>query len=101
VSVVIGWFDPLLAEHATRLAESAQPGNRLIVAVTDPPDPLLPARARAELVAALGIADAVVTLSDSDLEALPPSVRVLDQRALDRGIRSGFIAQVGGKARVG
>jgi hypothetical protein len=49
-TLVLGYFDPLTAAHVARLAEL---GASLTVAVLDPPDPLLPARARAELVAAL------------------------------------------------
>lgn len=47
---MLGYFDPLTAEIAARLATL---GSQLTVAILDPPDPLLPARARAELVAAL------------------------------------------------
>ncbi len=59
--VVVGWFDPLLASHAARLCELAPDGDGLLVAVlADPPEPLLAARARAELVAALAVVDYVV-----------------------------------------
>jgi bifunctional ADP-heptose synthase (sugar kinase/adenylyltransferase) len=60
VRLVSGHFDPLLPEHARRLAGLAAPGVLLVVAVTDPPEPILPARARAELVAALRVVDCVV-----------------------------------------
>jgi len=53
-----GHFDPLLAEHARRLR--ATPGQTLVVEITNPPHPLLPQRARAELVAALAAVDYVV-----------------------------------------
>jgi glycerol-3-phosphate cytidylyltransferase-like family protein len=55
-----GHFDPLLAEHARRLRERAAPGQTLVVEITNPPNPLLPQRARAELVAALSVVDYVV-----------------------------------------
>lgn len=55
--LVIGYFDPVTAEHAARLAAL---GSGLTVAILDPPDPLLPARARAELVAALRCVERVV-----------------------------------------
>jgi hypothetical protein len=51
--VVTGYFDPLLASHARRLEELAAEHDRLTVAVLEPGEPLLPQRARAELVAAL------------------------------------------------
>ena len=55
-----GHFDPLLAEHARRLTERAAPGQTLVVEITNPANPLLPQRARAELVAALAVVDYVV-----------------------------------------
>jgi len=42
------------------LRQYAAPNRRLVVEITNPPRPLLPARARAELVAALGLVDYVV-----------------------------------------
>lgn len=60
VRVVSGYFDPLLAWHAERLEELRAGGGRLAVMILDPPDPILPARARAELVAALGAVDLVL-----------------------------------------
>ena len=59
-SYLSGHFDPLLAEHVRRLAERKEPGKLLVVEVTDPPQPLLAQRARAELVAALAMVDYVV-----------------------------------------
>lgn len=60
--IVSGYFDVLLAEHVRRLREirAADPGATLVVALRIPPDPLLDARARAELVAALEMVDYVV-----------------------------------------
>ena len=55
-----GHFDPLLAEHARNLRNRATPGQTLVVEVTNPPNPLLPQQARAELVAALESVDYVV-----------------------------------------
>jgi glycerol-3-phosphate cytidylyltransferase-like family protein len=55
-----GHFDPLLAEHARNLRQRATPGQTLIVEITNPENPLLPQRARAELVAALESVDYVV-----------------------------------------
>jgi bifunctional ADP-heptose synthase (sugar kinase/adenylyltransferase) len=55
-----GHFDPLLAEHVRRLAEQREPGQALVVQVTNPARPLLAQRARAELVAALAMVDYVV-----------------------------------------
>ncbi|HEX5227392.1 MAG TPA: hypothetical protein VFW44_06760 [Bryobacteraceae bacterium] len=61
---VSGHFDPLLAGHVRRIAQASESGRALVVEVTNPPRPLLPQRARAELVAALSMVDFVV-LSES------------------------------------
>jgi bifunctional ADP-heptose synthase (sugar kinase/adenylyltransferase) len=59
-SWVCGHFDPLLAQHVRRLAQARKPGRLLVVEVTNPAQPLLAQRARAELVAALSMVDYVV-----------------------------------------
>lgn len=58
-TIVEGCFDPLLASHVEELAarKSEMP---LVVVIRDPEDPLLDARSRAELVASLGVVDAVI-----------------------------------------
>src|ERR1700694_5131038 len=65
---ISGHFDPLLAEHAAILHANAEAGRLLIVELTNPVQPLLPLRARAELVAALAQVDYVV-MSDQRAEA--------------------------------
>lgn len=74
--VAVGYFDPLLAAHAARLRRLAtEHGHPLTVVIADPDDPLLPARARAELVA--GIADVDrVTIAPREC-ALPHSANVV------------------------
>lgn len=62
---VTGHFDPLLAAHARHVSESIQDGALVIAVVTNPADPLLPQRARAELVAALAGVD-YVAMKDGD-----------------------------------
>jgi glycerol-3-phosphate cytidylyltransferase-like family protein len=61
--VVSGYFDPLLASHARRLAALKHDGKPMLVLVATPENPILPARARAELVASLGIVDHVAELA--------------------------------------
>ena len=63
---VCGHFDPLLAEHVRRLAQAREPGRLLVVEVTNPDQPLLAQRARAELVAALAMVDYVVMAEGRD-----------------------------------
>ncbi len=58
--VLAGYFDPLTVAHAVRVRELAAKGKRIIVLVDSPPDPLLEARARAELVAGLAGVSCVV-----------------------------------------
>lgn len=57
---VTGTFDPLLVQYARHLQQFAEPDHILIVIVTNPVQPLLSQRARAELVAALSVVDHVV-----------------------------------------
>ena len=64
LTVIIGYFDPMTAAHARRIIELRRELRRntgqIAVIVTDPPDPIMPQRARAELVAALHAVDYVV-----------------------------------------
>jgi len=60
VKIVTGYFDVIVAEHVRRLREIKNGSGTLVVVVLDPPEPLLGGRARAELVAALGVVDYVV-----------------------------------------
>ncbi len=64
VKVVTGYFDVLVAEHVARLREVGRTPGTLFVIVLDPPAPLLGARARAELVAALAMVDYVVPAAE-------------------------------------
>lgn len=58
--LVTGYFDPILARDARQLTELRQGHARLAVAILDPAEPILPARARAELVAGLAPVDLVL-----------------------------------------
>lgn len=70
VKMVLGYFDVLAAEHVRRLREIAHGAGALFVTVLDPPLPVLDARARAELVAALGVVDYVVLGGERPAQAL-------------------------------
>ncbi|MGH9718856.1 MAG: hypothetical protein ACRD8O_01470 [Bryobacteraceae bacterium] len=72
VVLVTGYFDVLLASHVRRLEEIAASHLRhdMMVAVLDPPRPLLPAVARAELVAALRVVDYVVSAGSMQPEQI-------------------------------
>lgn len=68
--LVTGYFDPVLAAHARRLAELAVPNTTLMALVNSAPDSLLEARSRAELLASLGVVDYVVLPTNSDIAAI-------------------------------
>jgi hypothetical protein len=72
VTVVSGYFDPLLAAHAERLQHLKQASTPLLVAIAEPPNPILPARARAELVAGLAVVDYVA----ESLDGLSPETHL-------------------------
>jgi glycerol-3-phosphate cytidylyltransferase-like family protein len=63
-TVVSGYFDPLVASHAERLAKLKKEHAPLLVLIATPDDAILPARARAELVAGLAVVDYVCETAD-------------------------------------
>lgn len=89
VQIASGWFDPLLAASAEILAAWKQPGARLLVLLADPPDAILPARARAEMVAALRVVDAVTFAAEA--EGLPAGRDFGPDHEL---LRAGFVGHV-------
>ena len=70
IQVVTGYFDVLVAGHIRRLRQIASEASKLFVLVLDPPAPVLLARARAEMVAALAMVDYVVPAGKQEAEAL-------------------------------
>jgi len=70
--LVTGHFDVLLAAHVRELSRvrAGLPGAVLLVALTTPEEPVLDARARAEMVAALAMIDYVVSLEDQQMRSL-------------------------------
>ena len=71
-TVVSGYFDPLVSSHAKRLAELKVDGAKMLVVIATPENAILPARARAELVASLASVDYVTEACDG----LTPQVRL-------------------------
>ena len=94
LKIVAGYFDVLTPELVRRLTALAG-GQPLLCAVLDPPHPLLPSRARAELAAALGMVDYVLLLDGADLaQALEVIVESYKASgALKEGFATGFISQ--------
>ncbi|MGA2590889.1 MAG: hypothetical protein ABSH32_13300 [Bryobacteraceae bacterium] len=70
--LVTGHFDVLLAAHVRELARvrDGLPDAVLLVALAIPEEPVLDARARAEMVAALAMIDYVVSLEDRQMRSL-------------------------------
>lgn len=80
---VTGIFDPVTVDHARRLREIHRQYGRVIVLLSDPPDPILDARARAELLAALDAVDFVVLPVGQSFTPQPGQVP-FDERAADQ-----------------
>ena len=72
VALVTGYFDVLLAPSVRELVRVREglPKALLLVAVGNPPQPILDIRARAEMVAALAVVDYVVCLEEEQVEQL-------------------------------
>jgi hypothetical protein len=73
-TVVSGYFDPMLAWHASRL-EQLKGDSPLLALIATPPNPILSARARAELVAGLKVVDHVCEAPDG----IPPHFCLEDE----------------------
>jgi bifunctional ADP-heptose synthase (sugar kinase/adenylyltransferase) len=74
LKLVAGYFDVLTPDLVRRLGSLAD-GARLIAVVLDPPKPLLPAQARAELAAALSMIDYVLSPQGESLEKAIEQIR--------------------------
>lgn len=79
LKVIVGYFDPMHAGHVRRLRELCLGDERIGVIVADPPEPILPLRARAELVAGLQCVEWVVPVGDNT----PEVPGALDERESD------------------
>lgn len=84
---VRGSFDPLLAHHARRIAGLADPDAVLAVVLSEPAQPLLASRARAELAAALENVDYVIPDG-----AVPDGAGILELE--DAAVRERFLGHV-------
>lgn len=102
VSLITGFFDPLAPAHAHRLNRLASADSALVVVVTDPPHPILPLQARAELVAALAAADLVVPVAAAQLEAFLerlPTAAMERSETEDLALRQELIRHVQSRQR--
>ena len=69
-TVVIGYFDPMIAWHARWLTSFKKPDRPLLILIATPENPILPAPARAELVASLRVVDHVAESSGELVQAI-------------------------------
>ena len=76
-TVVSGYFDPLIASQALQLSELKRDGKPLLVLIATPEHPILPPRARAELVASLKVVDHVTEFG----EGIEPRFRLEQEDA--------------------
>jgi len=80
LKLFVGHFDPMHAGHVRRLQELCGRNERLGVIVADPPDPILPTLARAELVAGLDCVAYVIALGHRRIPDVPS---LIDEREAD------------------
>jgi len=76
-TIVSGYFDPMIASHAERLTKLKREGTPLLVLVATPPEAILPALARAQLVAGLSVVDYVC---DAPV-GIDPQIHLEDEHA--------------------
>jgi hypothetical protein len=69
-TVVSGYFDPMIAWHARWLVSFKKTARPLLVLIATPENPILPALARAELVASLRVVGHVAEYSGELAEAI-------------------------------
>lgn len=87
--IVSGYFDPVTSEHAERLRGLKESSRPLLILIGTPPDPILPAEARAQLVAALKCVDYVTIANGPHPSGLTPHVQLEaeDTERLEKLIR--------------
>ena len=95
--IAVGQFDPLTAAQAKRLSALRSQGGRLLAVVLESSDALLPANARAALIAALRDVDAV-TVAEPELwrHAIPSTarVRVIEDAQAEEGRSAEFVRYI-------
>lgn len=91
---VVGFFDPLTATQARRLAELSRRGRKLLAIVLDSRETLLSTDARAVLIAGLREVDAVVTAPPDLWRSLIPKgarVETVEDEAGERARSAEFV----------
>lgn len=103
--ISVGEYDPVLADHAQRLASRKHGPDDVawhVVAVLPNSDALMPLRARCELVAALAAVDCVVPFEQdpSVLSMVAGKAELHDDRAQDAEARAAVIAHIHAKQKL-
>ncbi|HYO81358.1 MAG TPA: hypothetical protein VES20_08165 [Bryobacteraceae bacterium] len=91
VRFVLGYFDPVVAEHARVLDAVCRPGEFVVAVVDDPPEPLLDRPARLDMAASLGAVHQVLPV-DGTSEL--PEAQVSDLRPQHLAIRDRLMQRV-------
>ncbi|HTM49260.1 MAG TPA: hypothetical protein VL285_11280 [Bryobacteraceae bacterium] len=101
IRLAAGYFDVLTPDLVRRLRSLAG-GGTLFAAVLDPANPLLGARARAELAAGLHMVDYVFPIAGRDLDGAIEKIgpdEVIREEAADVRRSRGLIEHVHGRQR--
>jgi hypothetical protein len=88
--LIAAYFDPLVVTHTNRFRELAEKHGPLAICICEPPDPLLPAQARAELAAACRDVD-IVVIGEMFLSQ---TTKVIDERPGDMDRRTALMQHV-------
>ncbi len=75
-TIVSGCFDPITHAHAERLKGLKKAGAPLLVLIATPANPILPAEARANLIAGLACVDAVTIIGSVYPDGLTPHTQL-------------------------
>ncbi len=100
--ISLGEYDPVLGQHAERLAARRTADAWQVVAVIPGKDPLLPIRARCELVASLAAVDCVTAFEQdpSLLGMAAGKAEVHDDRQQDVAARQALIIHIHAKQKL-
>lgn len=94
---MVGLFDPLTVTLAKHVAESAAPGRNLLAVVLDADHTLLPAEARAALMASLRTVDLVTVAKSHEWRATVGSgrrIEILEDAEWERRRSTEFVELV-------
>ena len=102
IVISFGEYDPMLAEHAERLANRARSDSWHAVAVVPGKNPLMPLAARCEMAAALRAVDCVVAFEQdpSLLGMVAGKAEIHDDRTIDQEARVTLVSLIHEKQKL-